>query len=265
MHVKSSVLALDTEFMRQETYWPQLSLIQYHDGEKAVIVDGLSQDLTFLKDILFNPDITKVIHSARQDLEIFYQLWGEVIYPIFDTQIAAQVCGLGQEMSLYQLVKDVLGIELEKSVQFSNWLNRPLTATQLAYAEQDVTYLIPLYQYLKKHLEDQSKYNDFLKAQEGLLRRENYEVQPQKAWMRVKGHRQLSASQLIWLKVLAAWREIEASKQNKIRRLILSDEVLIKVAIWQPKRQEKLAKILTKLSQDQIADLWLRIEESEII
>lgn len=259
------VLGLDTEFIRQNTFWPQLSLIQYHDGEKAVILDGLKDDLSPCKEILLNPHIIKIIHSARQDLEIFYQLWGVVVQPIFDTQIAARLCGLGQEMSLFQLVKDIFGVELEKGVQFSDWLKRPLTPEQLSYAEQDVTHLIPLYHILKQQLEDQGKFQEFLIAQEGLLRPETYEAQPEKAWQRVKGYKQLSEKQKSWLKVIAAWREVEAAFQNKIRRLILSDELLIKIAIWQPQREDKLSKITHKLATHQVAALWQMIQEAGLL
>lgn len=251
--------------MRQLTFWPKLSLIQYHDGEKAFIVDGLQEDLTPLKDILFNPNIIKIVHSARQDLEIFYQLWGQIVQPIFDTQIAARFCDLGQEVSLSQLVKDVLSVEMEKTVQFSDWLKRPLSPEQLTYAEQDVAYLIPLYHYLKDHLHETQKFDAFLEAQAFLLNEETYQPQPHKAWMRVKGYKQLTHGQKAWLKVLAAWRESEAAKQNKIRRLIVPDEILIKVATWQPQRMEKLARIINKVPLHQVEELWVLISESNLI
>jgi ribonuclease D len=255
------VIALDTEFIRIKTYWPQLSLVQIHDGNHAYLIDALAEDIEPLKQILLNPSIIKVLHSARQDLEIFFYLWGELPYPIFDTQIAARFCGFGYEVGLNLLAKEFCGVELEKSAQFSAWLKRPLTEKQLKYAEQDVRYLIPIYRELAQRLQTNDNQDVFEQVQAELLKIQLYQPNPAEAWRRVKNHQQLTLGQREWLKILAAWREDEAIRQNLIRRLILPDEILLKIATRRPKTKEKVVKALTNSFGFQVNKIWDLIQK----
>ena len=237
-------ITLDTEFVREKTYFPKLCLIQiaYKDG--AAIIDPLAPDINlqpFFK-ILTNEKILKVVHSGRQDIEIFFQLMGKMPKPLFDTQIAASVCGFGRCISYSSLVQEITKIELDKSSRLTDWSLRPLDNNQLEYALRDVTFLIPCYEYLSKYLKDHNR-ESWIKEETGaLLDEQCYVVDPDSVWQKIK-HSAHSTHFLSALKELAAWRERRAMKYDIPKRSILKDEVLVAIASSNPKTQEELKQV----------------------
>ncbi len=227
---ESEAIFVDTEFVRQSSYYPQLALVQVTDGQNLSLIDPLEiSDLTPLFDLCFNPKIIKVFHSCRQDLEIFYHLCGKVPGPIFDTQIAAALLGFGLQVGYAPLVSQLLGIDLDKSQTFTNWLQRPLTNEQCEYAANDVIFLEKIYHVMKKQLLEQNKLrwldNDFALLSES----STYEVDKTTVWKKVKGYQRLKANQLVVLQALASFRETQAILKNKIRKYIFSDQLLLDI------------------------------------
>ncbi|MES9880532.1 MAG: ribonuclease D [Sedimenticola sp.] len=237
-------LALDTEFVREKTYYPLFSLLQISNGEVAASVDPLAlDDLTPLLDVLYDTRITKVFHAGRQDLEIFHNLWGKLPTPLFDTQLAATLLGLGDQVGYGNLVKEVLGVELEKGHARTDWSLRPLQPAQLRYALDDVIYLCDLYLQLKERLEQQGR-DGWLKADfDYLANPTTYVIQPEDAWQKVKGRQNLKGVQMAILQTLAGWRESEAQRADKPKRWILKDEVLADLARRQPKDESQMGRI----------------------
>lgn len=225
-----SALAVDTEFARETTYFSKLSTIQMATKEETVLVDVLSKDLdlTPLKAIFTHPQILKVFHAGRQDLEIFYHLWGCVPTPITDTQILAMVNGFGDSVGYQSLVKSIMGIVLNKECRISNWLQRPLTKDQISYAIGDVLHLLPIYEKLLKQSKERLSW---VEEELATLRDENsYAVNEEDAWKRVSITPPLTEKQFTQLKTLAAWREAEAVKRDKPRHHILKDPFLWDIA-----------------------------------
>ncbi|MFK7816533.1 MAG: ribonuclease D [Gammaproteobacteria bacterium] len=237
-------LALDTEFIRERTYYPNLCLIQIASDRDIVCVDTIAiKDLSALRKLLFQPSITKIFHSASQDLEIFVNLFDEVPTPMFDTQIAASLLGFGDQVSYAFLVNEICGIELDKSLSRTNWERRPLTAEEIRYAVDDVKYLAKVYIYLKNKLteEQRSHWSEF--ECKNLSALEKYKVDANTIWQSVKGAGKLESAQLIVLKQLAQWREFQAIAENKPRRWVLSDKALRSLAIVQPLNTESLEHV----------------------
>ncbi|HCU58695.1 MAG TPA: ribonuclease D [Alphaproteobacteria bacterium] len=237
-------ITLDTEFVREKTYFPKLCLIQiaYKDG--AAIIDPLAPDIKlqpFFK-ILTNEKILKVVHSGRQDIEIFFQLMGKMPKPLFDTQIAASVCGFGRCISYSSLVQEITKIELDKSSRLTDWSLRPLDNNQLEYALRDVTFLIPCYEYLSKYLKEHNRESWIKEETDALLDEQCYVVDPDSVWQKIK-HSAHSTHFLSALKELAAWRERRAMKYDIPKRSILKDEVLVAIASSNPKTQEELKQV----------------------
>jgi len=223
---------LDTEFLGERSYVPQLELIQVATAHRLAVLDCRAlPDLDPFFAVLTNPDIEKVLHSGQQDIELFHRLCGNVPRPIFDTQVAAAMAGYGAQPGYANLVERLLDVSLEKTERLTDWSRRPLTRAQLAYAVDDVRYLLPLYARLRKRLNELNRWEwlrEELREMEDSVRSEA--VEPATAYLRVRGRGSLRARGLAVLRELAAWREELARKQNKPRGGIVRDEALVEIA-----------------------------------
>jgi ribonuclease D len=228
-------VAVDTEFMRETTYWPKLCLIQAAapDGTQACI-DPLAEglDLAPFLAVLADPAIEKVFHAARQDLEIFVNL-GVMPTPLFDTQIAAMAAGFGEQVAYDALVRQMLKVDLDKSSRFTDWARRPLSDNQLTYALADVTYLAKLFPMLRERLASQGRIQWVSSEMQALSDPANYDVEPENAWRRLKPRRH-SAKYLAVFKAVAAWRERTAQLRDQPRGRILKDEGIEEIATQLP-------------------------------
>jgi ribonuclease D len=239
-------VAVDTEFMREQTFWPKLCLVQIAANGIEILIDSqaLDLDLSPLFDLMINEKVLKVFHSARQDIEIVHHLAGVIPHPIFDTQVAAMVCGFGEAVSYSMLVKRLLNRNLDKTSRFTDWSRRPLSDRQLTYAIGDVTYLRDLYPKLKAQL-DQSERASWLNEEMAVLTDPaTYQLHPEQAWKRLK-MRIKTPKSLAVLMELAAWREREAQTQDVPRARILKDEALYDIASQTPRTQEDLGSLRT--------------------
>ncbi|MES9886139.1 MAG: ribonuclease D [Candidatus Sedimenticola sp. 6PFRAG1] len=237
-------LALDTEFVREKTYHPNFCLLQVANGEVAACVDPLVlDDITPLLDIIFDSGITKVFHAARQDLEIFQHLWQRLPVPLFDTQLAATLLGMGDQVGYGNLVKKTLGLELEKGHARTDWARRPLQETQLRYALDDVIYLGEVYEQLLQRLLELGRESWLDEDFATLSNPDTYRPDPMSEWQRIKGRQHLKGGQLAVLQQLAAWREKQALEANRPKRWILKDEVLVDLARRQPKALDQMERI----------------------
>lgn len=238
-------ITIDTEFLREKTYYPKLCLVQVSDPSgNAAAIDPIDSnlDLSPLFDLFLNPKVLKVIHSGRQDLEIFYNLTGKVVTPFFDTQIAAMVCGYGDSIGYESLVRGLTGHSLDKSVQFTDWSKRPLSKRQIDYALGDVIYLAEIYQKLRKELEKNGR-TEWVFEEEGVLADPaTYQNEPEHAWERIK-LRSPKPKMLAILKELAAWREKRAQDKNLPRSWVMRDETLADMAAQMPESVDQLKKI----------------------
>jgi ribonuclease D len=237
-------IAIDTEFMREQTFWPRLCLIQIAAGETELLIDSLAPglDLGPFFELMVSERVLKVFHSARQDIEIVHHLAGVIPHPIFDTQVAAMVCGFGEAVSYAMLVKRLLNRNLDKTSRFTDWSRRPLSERQLTYALGDVTYLRDLYPKLKAQL-DKSERATWLNEEMGVLTDPaTYELHPEHAWKRLK-MRTKTPKSLAVLMELAAWREREAQTQNVPRARILKDEALYDIASQAPRTIDDLGSL----------------------
>ncbi|MGQ0741457.1 MAG: ribonuclease D [Alphaproteobacteria bacterium] len=237
-------VALDTEFMRDQTYWPKLCLLQAANPETAAIIDPLAHglDLAPLYALLTDKSVVKVFHAARQDVEIFFHKGSVIPEPMFDTQIAAMVCGFGEAASYEMLVRRITKAEVDKSARFTDWSRRPLTQRQLEYAISDVTHLCNVYEYLSREL-DRADRRSWLDEEEAVLADpQTYRLAPEHAWRRL---RMRSANRrFIGVAVaLAAWREQEAQKLDVPRNRVLKDEALLEIAAHPPSDAEALGHI----------------------
>jgi len=242
----STFITVDTEFVRDKTYWPILCLIQVSGPEAGseVAIDPLADgiDLAPLHDLLANPAILKIFHAARQDLEIFFHAMGKVPHPIFDTQVAAMVCGYGDQVGYEALVRKISDADLDKSSRMTDWARRPLNERQLAYALSDVTYLRDIYLSLSAQL-DRNGRTDWLKEEMAVLTTPGtYTNEPADAWKRIKV-RTNKPKFLAVLSEIAAWREVEAQTRDLPRNRILKDESLLDVAGSMPRSIADLARI----------------------
>ena len=228
-------LALDTEFIRERTYRARLCLIQVASAELVACIDPLAlPDLDPLRELLSAPDTVKVLHAAHQDLEIFHQLFGAVPAPVFDTQIAAALLGLGEQMGYGRLVAELLGVELEKGHARTDWAQRPLDPEQVSYAADDVRYLGEIYLEQRERLAALGR-SDWLDEDfRRLSDPASYALDPQTQWTRLRGIQHLRGRQLCAAQALAAWREELAQQADRPRRWILADEVLVDLARRMP-------------------------------
>jgi ribonuclease D len=239
-------VTVDTEFMREQTFWPDLCLIQLAGPGEEAIVDPLASgiDLAPFYRLMADPGVVKVFHAARQDVEIVYSEAGLIPTPIFDTQVAAMVCGFGESVSYVNLVKKVTGCDLDKSSRFTDWSRRPLSEKQLVYALGDVTHLRDIYIHLKTELEATSRETWLDEEMAELTAPSTYECHPENAWQRLK-MRVKNRKALAVLIELAAWRERLAQAQDVPRGRILRDEALYDIANQQPASVDKLSELRT--------------------
>ena len=239
-------VAVDTEFLREQTFWPRLCLIQMAADGTEVLVDSLApgMNLTPFFELMVNERVLKVFHSARQDVEIVHHLARVIPHPIFDTQVAAMVCGFGEAVSYSMLVKRLLNRNLDKTSRFTDWSRRPLSERQLTYALGDVLYLRDLYPRLRAQL-DKSERATWLNEEMGVLTDPaTYELHPEQAWRRLK-MRVKTPKALAVLIELAAWREREAQAQDVPRSRILKDEALYDIASQAPRTVDDLGSLRT--------------------
>ena len=241
---KFDFVTVDTEFLRETTYWPKLCLLQAATPDEAILVDPLADGLSLQPffELLANNKIVKVFHAARQDIEIFVKLSGAVPQNIFDTQIAASVCGFGDSISYDNLVRAVTGVELDKSSRFTDWSHRPLTEKQRVYALADVTHLRDIYLKLVEQVTQTHRW-DWVEDELDVLRSiDTYVVKPENAWERLKSKlgkpRDLAA-----LMALAAWRERRAQDGDQPRSRVLKDDALIELAQQRPLTPESFDKL----------------------
>ncbi|WP_018239307.1 ribonuclease D [Ensifer sp. BR816] len=242
----SSYITIDTEFLRETTFWPELCLIQMASPDTAVIVDPMAPgiDLAAFFALMANTDVVKVFHAARQDIEIIHHLGNLIPHPLFDTQVAAMVCGFGDSVSYDQLVNRIKNVQIDKSSRFTDWSRRPLTDKQLEYALADVTHLRDVYHYLKAELEREGRSSWLAEEMAILESRETYDLHPENAWQRLK-MRVRKPIELAVLQKVAAWREREARARNVPRGRIIKDDAIYEVAQQQPKDAEALGRLRT--------------------
>ena len=242
---KSDFVAVDTEFMRENTFWPELCLVQIGNTEEAAAVDPKAEgiDLKPMLDLFVdNEDVLKVFHAGGQDIEIIYNLTGRTPHPLFDTQIAAMALGLGEQVGYSNLVESLIGKTLDKGARFTDWARRPLDKRQIDYAIGDVTHLATLFPKMLERLRRTGRGAWLDEEMERLADPSNYEQDPALAWRRVR----ISSRKpevLGRLKAAAAWREQEARSKNLPRGRIMKDETLADVASHPPAGQEGLARV----------------------
>ena len=229
-------LAVDTEFVRVDTYYPKLCLIQIGDGENNVCIDTVAlTDLSALFVLLARKEILKIFHSGSQDLEIFVQLTGTCPTPLFDTQIAATLLGLGDQIGYAPLVEKLLGITLDKSLTRTDWSRRPLTVAELDYAALDVKHLATIYLMLKEQL---TAFGRLSWLEEDCARGANpdfYRIRPEDAWRKLKGLWRLPAQAQVLAAALAEWRETTAQQRNRPRKWIIEDDAIYRMAERAPR------------------------------
>lgn len=237
-------MALDTEFMRDQTYWPKLCLIQVASPETEAIIDPLADgiDLSPFYALLKSPQLMKVLHAARQDIEIFFHQGQVIPEPLFDTQIAAMVCGFGDAASYETLTRRLARAEVDKSARFTDWSRRPLSQRQLDYALADVTHLRTIYESLSAQLERSNRSSWVQEEIASLQDPELYRLDPEQAWRRLKA-RSSNKRFLAMLSSIAAWREREAQERDVPRNRILRDEALTEIAAHPPESIDALERI----------------------
>jgi len=237
-------IALDTEFLREKTYYPVFCLLQIATPEWVVCVDPIAlPDLSELFSVINDPKIVKVLHSCRQDLEIFYQITGEVTYPVFDTQIAAPLLGFQENPGYAMLVSNFLNVNLSKAHTRTDWSVRPLSEDQIQYAADDVIYLCKIYTKMCEQLEELGRLDWLDKDFEALKNKELYQISPINAWLKVKGRKRLTGKQLSIVQVLTEWRERTAQAENRPKNWLVRDDLMLELAKLQPSTVEELAKI----------------------
>lgn len=236
-------VAVDTEFMREKTFWPILCLIQAAAEGVEGIIDPLSDelDLTPFLELMAAKDVVKVFHAARQDIEIFYKLMDEVPAPLFDSQIAAMACGFGDQIGYEPLMRTLVNAKIDKGSRFTDWSRRPLTDAQLKYAISDVTHLREAYPILIDKLASESREHWVAEEMNDLLNPALYYLDPKDAWqrLRLKGVKPKEIGPLV---KLAEWRETEAHNRNVPRNRILKDDAIYELARLAPKGPKDLAK-----------------------
>src|SRR5882672_8348861 len=240
---KAEYIAVDTEFMRDKTYYPQLCLVQIAGPEEAAAIDTLAPgvDLKPLFALLLDPAVIKVFHAARQDIETFFHIAGVIPTPLVDTQVAAMVCGFGDAVSYENLAAKLAGARIDKSSRFTDWAQRPLTDRQLQYALSDVTHLRPAYEHLARRLAKTGRSKWVAEEMAVLISPATYRLEPSEAWRRIK-FRNDKPRALAILREIAAWREEEAQRRDLPRGRILKDESLCEIAAHAPYNVDELAR-----------------------
>lgn len=236
-------MTVDTEFMRERTYYAKLCLVQLGGPEQAVAVDPLAEgiDLAPLFALMSDTKILKVFHAARQDVEIFVNLTGRVPAPLFDTQVAAMVCGYGEAASYETLASALADAKIDKSSRYTDWSNRPLTDRQIDYALADVTHLRLVYEKLAAKLEKNNRSDWVREEMKVLTSLETYQIDPYEVWKRLKLRTDKPRRRAV-LREIAAWRELEAQRANLPRGRVLKDEALLEIASHAPTDAQTLAR-----------------------
>jgi ribonuclease D len=238
---KEPWLALDTEFLREKTYYPKFCLLQIATPEWVACIDPLTLSrLDSLFEALYSPSIVKIFHSCRQDLEIFYQLTGKLPAPVFDTQIAAPLLGFQENPGYAMLVSSLLNVNLNKVHTRADWSKRPLTDEQIQYAADDVIYLCKIYQIMSSKLTELGRIDWLMQDFAELANPNLYEVIPEKAWLKIRGKNKLTGKQLSIVQALAEWREKAAQSENRPKSWLLRDELLFDLAKLQPETISQL-------------------------
>ena len=237
-------IALDTEFLREKTYYPKLCLLQIATTQHVACIDPIAiPDLGPVLELIFNEQVIKVMHSGRQDLEILYHLGGKVPSPVFDTQIAALLLGYPEQVGYANLVRDELGISLDKLHTRADWSLRPLSPEQVRYAADDVIYLVDVYRQLTGKL-DQLERSDWLGEDfQRLINPALYDIAPEDAWLKVKGGNRVRGESLAVMQALAGWRERVAREKDRPKGWILRDDALVDIARHRPQSVEDLGRI----------------------
>jgi ribonuclease D len=241
---RASVLGIDTEFVRERTFYPRLGLLQVSDGARCDLVDPLAlPDLEPLRAVLVDPGIVKVAHSPSEDMEVLFHRFGEFPAPLFDTQAAAALAGMEAAMSYQRLVRELLGVELAKGETRTDWLRRPLSPAQLEYAAQDVELLLPLYHRLRPRLLESERLSWLLAESSRLREPARFLPPPEEAYLRLGGLGSLDRRQLAALRALAAWREVQARERDLPRNFVLKESALVTLARRQPQRLAELGDV----------------------
>ena len=266
--LKQEVLAIDTEFIRDNTYYPILCLVQIAGEDFAAAIDPLSGiDMNPIWDLLSNEKILKIFHSGRQDIEIFLNLTGKIPKPIYDTQIAAMFCGLGDQVGYEKLVDKFLNLSINKENQFTNWLQRPLTKSQLDYAISDVTHLIKIFPSINKLILEAGRQEWVSKEIEQLYKKDLYNVNPEEAWKKIKIKHSKSETLNI-LKILAKWRENKCKERNIPRNRLIRDETLVNISLFKPNKIDLFNKIRgmpKNISVNDLNEIVKKIKDAEKI
>jgi len=239
---KHPFVTVDTEFLRESTFWPKLCVVQMAGPDEAVIIDALTEglDLTPLYKLMADPGVVKVFHAARQDIEIFWNLAKTIPSPMFDTQVAAMVLGYGDSISYDQLVQRTTGDTIDKSSRFTDWSRRPLSPAQLTYAFSDVTHLRDIYLKLQADLEKRGRVQWVSEEMKILTSPDTYKQEPENAWKRLKARVKKPREFAVLIEV-AAWREREAQSRDVPRSRVIKDEAIAELAQQQPKTVEALS------------------------
>jgi ribonuclease D len=241
---KHPFVTVDTEFLRETTFWPKLCVVQLASTDEAVVVDALADgiDLSPFFALMNNEQVVKVFHAARQDIEIVWHRAKIIPHPVFDSQVAAMVLGYGDSISYDQLVQRTTGGQIDKSSRFTDWARRPLTQQQITYAVADVTHLRDIYLKLKADLEAKNRTSWLESEMQILTSPSTYEQHPDNAWQRLKT-RVRKPKEIAVLMEVAAWREREAQARDVPRGRIIKDDVIGEIAIQQPKTAEALGQL----------------------
>ncbi|MBS7555752.1 ribonuclease D [Ancylobacter dichloromethanicus] len=237
-------ITIDTEFLRETTFWPKLCVVQLASLDEALVVDALAEgiDLAPLFALMSDTNVLKVFHAGRQDIEIIWHLAGIIPHPVFDTQVAAMVLGHGDSISYDQLVQRITGEVLDKSLRFTDWSRRPLSTAQVAYAEADVTHLRDVFLKLDADLKKRGRAEWVGEEMAVLTSPETYRQEPERAWERLRS-RARKPKDLAVLMEVAAWREREAQARDTPRSRILKDDVIGEIASQHPTSIEKLGQL----------------------
>ncbi|MFN9002485.1 MAG: ribonuclease D [Alphaproteobacteria bacterium] len=261
-------ITVDTEFIRERTYYPQLCLLQIASSKEAVAIDPLAEamDLSPLYPVLVRPELVKVFHAAGQDVEIFYKLTGAVPTPLYDTQIAGMVCGFGESSSYETLVRELVGAKLDKASRFTDWARRPLSERQLVYALDDVIHLRKIYELMQAKITANSRAEWIGEEMREQFEESRFKIDCANCWKRLKV-KSRDAFYLNMLRAAAAWREEMAMQRNVPRQRILRDEVVLQLAAISPQSPEEMAEVRglgNQLSRDWQALLIERLHAARI-
>ena len=259
-------VAIDTEFMRQTTYYPEVALVQVADSHGVYLIEPKHCDLSLLAPLMAEPKVVKVLHAASEDLEVFHRAAGCMPQPLLDTQLAAAMLGFDHSMGFARLVEALTGVVLPKDATRSDWLKRPLTQQQLQYACNDVVYLRQVYELLQIKLVEQQRFDWVIEESAMMHTRLATQVPEQEYYLRMKGAGRMNQRQLAALQSLAAWREGVAKQKNKARGHCLADKTLLAMAAQLPQSSDALAKIegMSPGLQNKYGSLFLQFTQDAV-